>query len=278
MKRLFLTICTAVGILTAHAQQQQGTVVYELQMELPKGRGVMMGRTAAVASVSADAPGKMEHVDIPKVKFEASFTKEHMLWQRLDEELPVDPDNNVAPRFMTVGGGSEETTYTNFTTGNITRQEYVFDKAFLIRTKATPLPWKIEEETKTILGKICRKAVASRPDKKMQMTMRDGKMETVEVADTVKIIAWFTTDIPVPVAPQVAGQLPGLVLELQVDNEIKTTLTAVSLSDKVKTAGIRPPTKGKEVTEEAFAQEKDRMFKKMQGGQRPMQTLTISAE
>lgn len=277
MKRLFLTICTAACILTAHAQQQEGTVVYELHMELPQGRGVMMGRTAAVASVSADAPGKMEHADIPKEKFEASFTKEHMLWQRLDEELPTDPNSGATGHFMMVGGGSEETTYTNFTTGNITRQQYVFDKAFLIRTKVTSLPWKIEEETKTILGKTCRKAVTSRPEKKMQMTMRDGKMETVEVADTVKMIAWFTTDIPVPVAPQIAGQLPGLVMELQVDNEIKTTLTAVSLTNKVKTAGIRPPTKGKEVTEEAFAQEKDQMFKKMRG-QRPMQTLSISAE
>ncbi|ASZ12675.1 GLPGLI family protein [Chitinophaga pendula] len=275
MKRILLTVCSMIGFLAGHAQQQEGTVVYELNMQFPKG-GMALGRAVAATRMDATTSGKLEKIDMPKVKFEASFTKEHMLWQHLDEELPTDPNAGMDAHFTAVGG-SEETTYTNFTTGNITRQQYVFDKAFLIRTKVTPLPWKIAEETKTILGKTCRKAVASRPEKKMQMSMRDGKFEPVEITDTAKIIAWFTTDIPVPVAPQIAGQLPGLVLELQVGNDVKTTFTAVSLTDKVKAAGIRPPTKGKEVSEEVFAQEKDKMFRKMRA-QMPAHTISVPME
>jgi Protein of unknown function (Porph_ging). len=39
------------------------------------------------------------------------------------------------------------------------------------------------------------------------MTMDNGKMERKEIDDTTSMVAWFTTEIPVPAGPEVQGQL-----------------------------------------------------------------------
>src|SRR4029079_5082984 len=82
-----------------------------------------------------------------------------------------------------------------------------------------PLKWKMSEETKTVLNHLCRKATATNYSKRTMMTMDNGKMEKREVDDTSNIIAWFTSDIPVPAGPgEYQGQLPGLILEMDVNN------------------------------------------------------------
>jgi GLPGLI family protein len=94
--------------------------------------------------------------------------------------------------------------------------------------------------------------------------MENGEMKTTEVMDTVNVVAWFTTDIPVAVGPDFQGQLPGAILELEVNNG-RMVYKAVEVSPKVNVAKIKAPTKGKAVTQKEFRDESEKLLKEMQG-------------
>lgn len=95
------------------------------------------------------------------------------------------------------------------------------------------------------------------------MNMDNGKMERKEVTDTSPVVAWFTTDIPVSAGPDVQGQLPGLILELDMANG-RTFYKALEISPKADLASIKAPTKGKKVTTEEFRAETAKMIEEMQ--------------
>ena len=88
-------------------------------------------------------------------------------------------------------------------------------------------------------------------------------MEKKEINDTTQIIAWFTTDIPVSAGPEVQGQLPGLILALDM-NDGRMTYNAIEISTKADLAMIKEPTKGKSVTPEGFVKEREKMMEEMQ--------------
>ena len=88
-------------------------------------------------------------------------------------------------------------------------------------------------------------------------------MERTEPDDTAKIVAWFATDIPVSAGPsEFQGQLPGLILELDVRNGDQVYI-ATEISDKTDLAEIKEPTGKKKYTVEEFRQEREKMLKEM---------------
>jgi GLPGLI family protein len=103
----------------------------------------------------------------------------------------------------------------------------------------------------------------------MTMGMENGKMERKEVDDTATLIAWFTTDIPVPAGPEVQGQLPGIILAYET-NGGRTTYKALEIFAKPDLAAIKEPTKGKKVTRLQFTEETRKLMDEMQknGGMR----------
>jgi len=76
-------------------------------------------------------------------------------------------------------------------------------------------------------------------------------------------VAWFTTDMPVPAGPEVQGQLPGLILALDMNNG-RMVYKAVEISAKAEVASIKEPTKGKKVTPVEFSEERNKMMDEMQ--------------
>jgi GLPGLI family protein len=127
-------------------------------------------------------------------------------------------------------------------------------------------------ETKIILNHNCMKAVATRISAQMRMTMDNGKMERKEIQDTSNIVAWFTSDIPVSAGPgEYQGQLPGLILEMDVNNG-RQTYIATGISEKADVALIKEPTGKKHYTPDEFKKEREKMMKEMehnnQGGNR----------
>ncbi|HEX2532496.1 MAG TPA: GLPGLI family protein, partial [Chitinophagaceae bacterium] len=80
--------------------------------------------------------------------------------------------------------------------------------------------------------------------------------------DTAVVVAWFTTDIPVPAGPDVQGQLPGLILELDLNNG-RDVYRAVEVTQKVNTSAIKEPKGGKRLTQAEFEQERDKAMEEM---------------
>ena len=89
-------------------------------------------------------------------------------------------------------------------------------------------------------------------------------MKRGEVADTLNIVAWFTPAIPVPAGPDYQGQLPGAILEINVNNG-QTVYNAIEISPKADLRSIKEPKSGKKVTLKEFAVEQEKMMKEMHG-------------
>lgn len=99
---------------------------------------------------------------------------------------------------------------------------------FLIKDAPKVYKWKITPEQKDLLGYRCQKAV-------LQDSVR-------------KVEAWFTPQIPVSIGPANYGELPGMILELNLENG-QTTLIADKVEFKsLDKKDLEKPTKGKECT------------------------------
>ena len=251
MKRL-MTAFTILLMSHVQAQQTSGTVTYVRTMQLQM-------------HINDDQQGERT---IPKTrtdKFELSFGNNQSLWKHAEEEMQNDDiggsGNGIQIRM--IGPGQDDISYCNFDLGKKIDQREMFDKKFIVTDSIKKLNWKLTVATQTLLGHVCQQAIAERPVKRMTMNIDNGQMEPKEVDDTSKVIAWFTTDIPVPAGPEVAGQLPGLILMLDMGDG-RTVYKATEISDKVKLSDIKERVKGKKVTADEFKNETKKMMDEMQ--------------
>lgn len=255
MKRILLAASAIMAITSLYAQQKEGKVVYERTMQMQ----IRINDDEQIANM------------MPKSrtdKFEMSFGNNQSIYKHVDEEQQ-DEFGGGGMQIRMVGPGMDDIIYCNFDNGIRTEQREIMGKKFLVTDSIRKLNWKLTEDTKTIAGYNCRKATAQRVGKRMQMNINNGVMEKKEVNDTTNIVAWFTMDIPVSAGPEVAGQLPGLILALDM-NDGRMTYVATAVSAKADLATIKAPTKGKVVTQDEFVSERnklmDEMMKNNQGG------------
>jgi GLPGLI family protein len=260
MKKIGLIACFVLSVSLLQAQQNAGTVNYE--------RVSKMIARFNINGVDNEVP------QTRKDNFELIFGNGQSLWKAAEQ------DNEDGASFTSEGGahiqmvvaGSNDVMHINFETKKKTEKREFFDKTFIIDDSINKLKWKMTGETKTILNHNCMKALATRISSQMRMTMDNGKMERKEIQDTANIVAWFTSDIPVSAGPgEFQGQLPGLILEMDVNNGRQTFL-ATGISEKADLAIIKEPTGKKHYTPDEFRKERDKMMKEMeqnnQGGNR----------
>ena len=258
MKKISFTILSACIAFVTTAQQKEGKVIYQ--------------RTAQITArvMGNDQLSQM----MPKSrtdKFELTFGNNQSLWKHVDEDDNNDDMSGNGMQIRMVAPGQNDIVFHDFNIAKKVEQRDMMEKKFIVTDSIRKLNWKLTGETQTLLGHVCQKAVAQRMGKRTQMTMDNGKMERKEVTDTANIVAWFTTDIPVPAGPEVQGQLPGLILMLDMYNG-RVVYKALEIQTKADVASIKEPTKGKKVTPDEFTKEQGKMMeemqKNMQGGGR----------
>lgn len=255
MKKLLIAGCAFLFTGThLQAQQKQGVVTYE--------------RTSQMQISFHGMPGGMEQ-QMPKTrtdKFELTFGNNQSLWKAAEEETNETTDiggEGSGMQIRMVMAGSNDVLFNNFETGKRVEKREVMDKAFIIDDTISSLKWKMTGETKTILNLPCMKATASNIRTRTQMNMDNGKMERKEITDTVNIVAWFTTSIPVSAGPaEYQGQLPGLILEMDIKDGTQI-FKATSISEKADLATIKEPTGKKRYTPAEFKKERDKMMAEM---------------
>ena len=252
MKKVILPCISILVVAALHAQQKEGKIIYQ--------------RTAHLQIVTSDGPG--EETPVPRTRidrFEMNFANGQMIWKQMEDEME---DDNMAMggggiMIRTIGGGVDDAVFCDFEKARRVEAREFFEKKFLVSDSIRRGNWKLSEETKTILNHLCRKATSQRIGKRMMMTMDNGKMERKELDDTSTVVAWFTTDIPVPVAPELQGQLPGAILEMETNNG-RTVYTALEIAPKADIPAIKEPTKGKKVTPDEFTRERNKMMDEME--------------
>jgi len=104
------------------------------------------------------------------------------------------------------------------------------DKKFVIKDELPKTKWKILNEIREVKGYLCMKA------------------ETTDTIRNRTIYAWYTDAIPFNGGPEGFGGLPGLILELNMnDGECIISATNIDLKKSVEKLPIPKKIKGKEV-------------------------------
>ncbi len=245
-----MALSLAISNLTA--QQNQGKVTYN--------------RTVKLQMSFAGMPGGLEQ-QLPSSrtdKYELVFGNNQSLWKQGEQEPEEEQSfGDGGMQIRMVVAGSNDVLYCNFDNSRRVEKREMFDKTFIVDDTITKLKWKMTGESKTILNHNCMKAEAVRISKRMTMNMDNGKMERKEIDDTAKIVAWFAMDIPVSAGPsEFQGQLPGLILELDVRNGDQVYL-ANSIAETADLAVIKEPTGKKKYTQEEFKKEREKMMEEM---------------
>ena len=105
-------------------------------------------------------------------------------------------------------------------------------KDFLMTEFPKSGKWKLVNENKEIAGYECNKA-----------TRIDGEQ---------KIEAWYTTEIPIASGPSVYGDLPGLILEVNINGKNESFVAEIVDLGPDFSDEIVAPSKGKKVTPVQF--------------------------
>ncbi|WP_140939187.1 GLPGLI family protein [Sphingobacterium lumbrici] len=256
MNKMMIATILSLFVVVSNAQQKEGKIIYEYSKTYKEKvkTGTISGNGMVIGS-GEEAPAP------PPDKYELLFGNNKMTMKKLKEEIK----GMVFSGAIEFGASVNDVVFCDFGTGVNTTQKDVFNTLYLVDEPVVKLDWKMSGEKKTILKFTCQKATATIIGKRIQGSMKDGKVVTVEVPDTTTMTAWFTTEIPVPAAPKVQGQLPGVVLELEENTAFAVILyKATALTDKVILADIKPSAEGKKLSPDGFKKEIEAKKKEME--------------
>ncbi len=230
----------SLPMVAAHAQQTQGRVLYERTLQV---RIDMEGMGAEAAQMAPRTS---------KSKLEVLFAGNRSLRRAVPEEAPDDfGEEGGGLRLRMTDDPADELAYADFSTGRTVEQQEFAAKNYVITDSIHRLHWKLTEDTLTILGYPCRKAVSQRIVQHHKMT------------DTMDVAAWFTMAVPVPAGPECEGQLPGLILALDFGNG-RAVYKALEVSPAVELREIKAPSRGKKLSMAEFVKERDKIMSDMQ--------------
>jgi GLPGLI family protein len=251
MKKILFSVCFLGLFMTIAAQQKVGTVIFE--------RKINMHRIIQDEQMRAMMPEfrTSEHI--------LFFSDSVSVYKLVPEDEAPDPfagGGGGGPRMMMRFGADGGDLYKNFTQSKSIQTSELGGKNFLITDSIRQQPWKLSTETKQILGYNCHKATRKINQPMMGMrrvTMTSGSgAPTVDTSSKnkpapkeIEVVAWFADEIISPVGPENYGQLPGVILELNIDNG-QTVYTAKEVKKTVDAKELKEPKKGKVVTQQEY--------------------------
>ncbi len=228
---LMKSIVTILLILVpSFAYAQSGRVVYEqtvkMDIQLPP----------EMQDMADQFPSEQTS------ELELFFDEAASLTKPIQVERPNNTFQSDGIQIKIATSAPDDQTFTNFDSGEVVEKRDFMGRTFLISGEQS-MSWKLTDERSTFLGYECQKAIAER--------------------DSAQVEAWFTTEIAVPAGPNQYSGLPGLVLVVSVDEGQRSYVAKeidleVDVSDKLKA-----PKKGKQVTQEKFAEIVDEKMKEM---------------
>ncbi|MEN2282438.1 GLPGLI family protein [Algoriphagus sp. SE2] len=171
-------------------------------------------------------------------------------------------------------GSTDLTLYKNLSEQMYLKEEDLMGREFLVKDKLNLYDWELTGETKKIGDYECQKATYSKIVDSKRFSTGMEEMEVVK--DTVQVVAWFTSQIPVSHGPSEFWGLPGLILELQ--NNGSTLIAEKIVLNPEEAVEIIVPNKGKEMNSEdyrALADEKMQEMMKKYSGKSGEHQMTI---
>jgi len=234
MKSIYAPIFL-LSLAISTSAQKEGVVLYEQTRKT----------TFRVPPQMADMMPK--HIEIQMI---LTFNENESIYKA----APVDEDlaNTISPtriermqmRFKRMRANSE--IYRNLE-GKVTIEKQTFmGRDFLFNGANEKIKWKMSSDQRKIAGYVCMKSTYMRND-------------------TIPVTAWWTPQIPIANGPGNNGQLPGLVLALDINNGDDVTVAIkVDLRTLTEDEQIVRPDKGKKVTREEFDKMREDKMKEME--------------
>ncbi len=162
-------------------------------------------------------------------------------------EPAIEEEGEAAPA---TGGGMmmrimSAVHYYNRTTKEKIEQREVMDSTFLIVDTLRTIPWVLGEGSKKIVGFECKKATLN------DSTVNRNPLEV-----------WYTESITLATGPQGLYGLPGMILEVNINNgEIVATAKMAEMR-RIKASDVKKPTKGTVLTRAQWQQRMKGMGRK----------------
>lgn len=229
MRILFILsafFCTQIGFA-----QSNGKVTYEDKIDLHR-----------------DLPPDREDFKdmIPQYntsKWELTYSGDKSIYQ-LFKETELTGTNANQSGYRMRFGRENRTVYKDIADDVLIDSRDFMQKQFLIKGFTTTTKWKIGKKQKEIMGYHCLEA-------------------SHRVDSATMVTAWFTPQIATSTGPLDYHGLPGLILQIDI-NDGQRTITSTEIKlDSVDTSIIIAPTKGKEITQEEFEKLREEKMKEM---------------
>jgi len=221
MKRLFVSACLILS-LAASAQTNfisAGKIEFERKTNVHR---LYLNEESEAGNSWADEMKKL----IPQFKtgyFELSFAGDQSVYK------PGRESEDKAGGFFE-SPANDNVVYKNLGQKTFVSQKRVFESQFLLADSIKNPVWKLENETRTIAGFECRKAIT-------------------RICDSVVVVAFYTDEILPSDGPESFGGLPGMILGLAIPRLYTTWFaTKVELLNDADSHKITAPAKGKKAT------------------------------
>jgi len=237
--RFFSIFFLAVSINMISAQSKVTEVVYKKKsvLQLDENLKTVSNATSDSYYLVKSASKKMEIIEYRLIFDDTESNFE------MNPSLDTDNQQGKIAKLLAESLGIDNGRYyVNRESAKVIHQKEFSSDLFLIESSIDDYNWKLSNDSKKIGKYDCYKAT--------MVTFTETVRGTKEIA----VIAWYTTDIPLPYGPANFVNLPGLILELELNNVIVYAETI----NTNKKAEITAPKRGIKITEEEYIKlEKD---------------------
>lgn len=225
MKKLFFTCLVSLAVISAVAQDdsRSGVVIYE---SLVKVEFNIEGNTS---NISHMLPKELKSLK------ELKFNEQATLYRSVrDEDASINAAGDDDVQIHISMDSPDQMLYTDLENGTTVEQKEFMTRKFLISAEAEKLTWKLTGNKKIILDLPCQEATTT--------------------IDSSEVKAWFCPSITVSGGPEGYAGLPGLILELDIDNGQQMIVAESIDLFPVRDSDLQKPSKGKKVTGEEYDQ------------------------
>lgn len=260
MKKIFVFLTSIVSYVVLNAQVKEGTIIYEQK--------VNMHKTIQDEQMKAMMP------EFRTSKYQLFFSDSVSMYKQMPEDEAPDPFAGGGGRMVFRFGTGSGDLYKNLAQSKSIQTSEIGGKNFLIVDSIRQSPWKLGTETKQILGYTCHKATRTTTLNAPRRIIMSGNGSGEVTKDSsaaapkareVEVVAWFADEILSPVGPESYGQLPGVILQLDIDNGT-TVFNATEVKKTVDMKELKEPKKGKTVTRQEFSKMMAEMMSNMGPG------------
>lgn len=166
------------------------------------------------------------------------------------KEAPYDARSSFQPF------ADKNVVYNDYTNGTTISQKPIYEETFLLQDSLLNIKWKVTNDTRTIAGFECRKAVGI-------------------LFDTVAVFAFYTDELMISGGPEGIHGLPGMILGMAIPR-LHTTwfATKVQVVD-INTKALAPANKGKKVNRDAMYNSMEKVLKQWEYGKKLMLATMI---